>query len=152
MKFCVSLTVVLFLAACAGPRDALVVRQFQLRDQVTERQEEPSVRMEKLRRLHGAVSMEDRKKKLGQYYTFFWNDPQGVGQDKVELTFQYQQGASGSRIKKMSRVFPASATEGSAEFAVIGDDYFIGGKVLTWKATLRRGHRELATQKSYLWQ
>ncbi len=152
VKFCLSLTAGLFLAACAGPREALVVRQFQLRNQVTDAKEEPSIRIEKLRRLHGAVSMEDRKKRLGQYYTFFWNDPKGAGQDKVELIFQYQQGTSGSRIKKMSREFPASAAEGTVEFAVIGDDYFIGGKVLTWKATLRRGNRELATRQSYLWQ
>jgi hypothetical protein len=152
VKFCFSLAAGLFLAACAEPRQALVVRQFQLRNQVIDTQEEPSIRMEKLRRLHGAVSMEDRKKKLGQYYTFFWNDAEAVGQGKVELVFQYQQGTSGSRIKKMSREFPASAAEGTAEFAVIGDDYFIGGKVLTWKATLRRGNRELATRQSYLWQ
>jgi len=142
----------LFLAACAGPPEALVVKQFKLRDEVTNSREEPSIRMEKLRRLHGAVSMEERKKKLGQYYTFIWNDPKAVGQGKVELVFQYQQGASGSLVKKMIREFPASAAEGEAEFAVIGDDYFIGGKVLTWKATLRRGNRELASRQSYLWQ
>jgi hypothetical protein len=52
----------------------------------------------------------------------------------------------------MTKEFPATATEGSAEFAVIGDDYFKGGKVLAWKASLRRGGRELATRQSYLWQ
>ncbi len=152
MKFCFSLVTVLFLVACAGPRETLTVKQFKLRDEATDSREEPAIRMEKLRRVHGAVSMEERKKKLGQYYTILWNDPKGVGQGEVELLFQYQQGASGSRIKKMTRVFPASADKGEAEFAVIGDDYFIGGKVLTWKTTLRRGDRELATRQSYLWQ
>lgn len=96
--------------------------------------------------------MEERKKKLGQYYTILWSDPKPTNQGEVELLFQYQQGASGSLIKKMTREFPASDTQGQADFAVIGDDYFIGGKVLTWKATLLRGNREIATQKSYLWQ
>lgn len=140
------------LTACVGQREALVVKQFNLRDEVTDTGEEPSVRMEKLRRLHGAVSMEERRKKLGQYYSFAWSDPKAVGQGEVKLVFQYQQGASGSRIKKMTHEFPATAAEGEAEFAVIGDDYFTGGKVLTWKATLHRGNRELASRQSYLWQ
>ena len=66
--------------------------------------------------------------------------------------FQYQQGASASRVKRMTKEFPASESHGIVEFAVIGDDYFKGGKVLAWKATVSRGGRELASQRSYLWQ
>lgn len=152
MKLGLSLIVVLFLAACAGQREALEIKQFKLRDQVANSTKEPSIRMEKLRHLHGAVSMEERKKKLGQYYTLLWSDPKAVGQGNVKLTFQYQQGATGSRIKTITHEFPASAAEGEAEFAVIGDDYFVGGRVTTWKATLRRGNREIASKQSYLWQ
>jgi len=140
------------LGACAGPREPLVVKQFQLRDQVTVSTDEPMVKMEKLRRLHGAVSMEARRGRLGQYYTLLWNDPRGAGQGEVALVFQYQQGASASLVKQMTRTFPASDSQGIAEFAVIGDNYFKNGKVLTWKATLLRGKRVLATRQSYLWQ
>ena len=108
--------------------------------------------MEKARRLHGAVSMAERRNKLGQYYTLLWSDPAGAGQGAVELTFQYLQGATASRVKRMVRSFPAADSQGSAEFAVIGDDYFKGGKVLAWKATLRRENREIASRQSYLWQ
>lgn len=110
------------------------------------------VRMEKGRRLRGAVSMEERRQRLGQYYTILWSDPVGAGQGKVNVVFQYQQGASASRVKHMTKEFPASDAEGIAEFAVVGDDYFKGGKVLAWKATVSRGGRELASQRSYLWQ
>jgi hypothetical protein len=130
----------------------LVVKQFQLRDQESGGTDEPMVKMEKDRRLHGAVSMAERRNRLGQYYTLLWHDPAGVGQGKVELIFQYQQGASASRVKRMVREFPATDSKGTAEFAVIGEDYFKGGKVLTWKATLRRGERVVATRQSYLWQ
>jgi hypothetical protein len=146
------LLAVLLLGACAGPRQALVVKQFQLRDQDTRSTDEPMVQMEKARRLHGAVSMAERRNKLGQYYTLLWSDPAGAGQGEAELTFQYQQGATASRVKRMVRSFQAADSHGSAEFAVIGDDYFKGGKVLAWKATLRRGKREVASRQSYLWQ
>jgi hypothetical protein len=146
------LAVSLLLGACAGPREALVVKQFQLRDQTTSRSDEPMVKMEKLRRLHGSVSMAERAQKLGQYYTLVWNDGTGVGQGEVQLILQYQQGGSGSRIKRMVRTFPAGDVEGKAEFAVVGDDYQKNGRVLAWKATLQRGKRVIATRQSYLWQ
>ena len=110
------------------------------------------VKMEKARRLHGAISMAERRHKLGQYYTLLWSDPAAAGQAEAELIFQYQQGATASRVKRMVRKIPAADAQGTAEFAVIGEDYFTGGKVLAWKATLQRGSRVIATRQSYLWQ
>lgn len=152
MNLCLSLFAIVLLASCAGPRDALVVKQFQLRDQNRNAGDEPMVRMEKERRLRGAVSMAERKERLGQYYTLLWDDPSGAGQGGVEVTFEYQQGATASLVKRLVKSFPASETNGIAEFAVIGENYFKGGKVLAWKATLQRGKRVIATRQSYLWQ
>jgi hypothetical protein len=152
MKPLFSLLAVLWLGACAGPPDPLVVKQFQLRDQQRIKENQPMVRMEKERRLHGAISMAERSARLGQYYTLIWNDKAGAGQGEVELVFQYQQGATASRVKRMVRTFPASETKGTAEFAVIGTDYLQGGKVLAWKASLFRGKREISSRQSYLWQ
>jgi hypothetical protein len=152
MKPISSLLMALFLGACAGPPETLVVKQCRLREAGLTSEIEPMSRMEKERLLYGAVSSRERRQRLGQYYTLKWSDPAGVGKGAVDLVFQYQQGASASRLKRMTKTFPASATHGSAEFAVIGDDYAIGGKVLTWKATVRRGGRELASRQSYLWQ
>lgn len=128
------------------------MKQFLLRDQKQSDTDEMMIRMEKDRLLHGAVSMEERRARLGQYYTFLWKDPDGVGLGPVELVFEYQQGATASRTKRMTKSFPASDAKGSAEFAVIGVDYIKGGKVLAWKATVTRGKRVLGTRQSYLWQ
>lgn len=152
MRSLFSLLAVVFLGACAGPQEALKVKQFQVRDQKRELGEDPMLRMEKERRLLGAVSMEERRQRLGQYYTLQWSDPAGVGQGDVRVVFLYQQGATGSLVKRMTRDFSSSTAEGVVEFAVIGDNYFKGGKVLTWKATVSRGGRELASKQSYLWQ
>lgn len=128
------------------------MRQFQLRDQQPTNADDPMVRMEKERHLRGAVSMAERRDRLGQYYTLLWNDPEGAGQGEVQLIFEYQQGATGSRVKRSVRTFPSEDTDGRIDFSVIGDNYFDGGKVLAWKATLKRGNRTLATKQSYLWQ
>ena len=142
----------LLLGACSGPSHPLVVKQFLLRDQVPRTADEPMARMEKSRRLRGAVSLEERRQRLGQYYTLIWHDPAGAGNGEVQLRFQYQQGATASLVKHMTRDYSADTTHGKAEFAIIGDDFFKNGKVLAWKATLFRGGREVASQQSYLWQ
>jgi len=150
--FISSLAAALWVGACAGPPQALVVKQYVLRDQVRNQNDEPMVNMEKERHLHGAVSMTERRQRLGQYYSILWSDPAGASRGPVEVVFQYQQGETASLVKHMNKKFPVADAKGIAEFAVIGDDYFKGGKVLTWKATLRRGGRELASRHSYLWQ
>lgn len=146
------LLVAVLLGACAGTQPPLVVKQFVVRDQESGRGDEPMTTMEKNRHLLGAVSMEERRQRLGQYYTMLWHDETGAGSGPVEVVFQYQQGATASRVKRMTKQFPASDGKGKAEFAVIGDDYFDNGKVLAWKATVSRGGRELASRRSYLWQ
>lgn len=110
------------------------------------------MRLEKERRLLGAVSMEERRARLGQYYTLLWQDEAGAGSGEAEVIFEYQQGATASKVKKRVKKFPSSDRSGKAEFSFIGDDYLKGGKVLAWKATLQRGKTVVATRKSYLWQ
>ncbi|MFT4175177.1 MAG: hypothetical protein QM627_00840 [Luteolibacter sp.] len=152
MKTLCSLLAVLALVSCAGSRDALTVKQFQLKDMDVGNISEPSVRMEILRRLHGAVSAEEKASRQGQYYTVLWEDPAGRNQGPVEVIFEYQQGATASRVKGKKQTFAASDTRGKAEFAVIGRDFTVNGRVLAWKITLRRGDRIVASKQSYLWR
>lgn len=142
------------LGACAGPDNLLTVKQFYVRDQDDDQNIDPMVRAEKNRIFHGAVSMEERRGRLGQYYTVLWNDAEGANSDHT-VVFEFQQGGSGSLIKKRTVEFPRekySVSSGKAAFSVIGDDYFKGGKVLAWKISLLRGKEVISTRQSYLWQ
>lgn len=153
MKSALILPVLAALAvSCADRADPLVVKQYQVRDQSRDDGADPMVRMEKQRRLHGAVSMEERRARLGQYYTILWQHPEGAGLGPVEVVFEYRQGATASRVKRMSRSFPAEEVSGTADFSVIGDDYFQNGRVTAWRVTLLRGGNEVAVRRSYLWQ
>lgn len=107
---------------------------------------------EKKELLYGAVSMAERKDRLGQYYTVLWKDESGVGNGDVEVRFQYQQGGSGSRIKTRSEKFSSDTKSGKSVFSVIGDDYFKRGKVITWKVSLLRGGKLITSKQSYLWE
>lgn len=151
MKFGYLLVAALGLGACAGPDKLLTVKQFYVRDQEDNNNVDPMVRAEKNRIFHGAVSMEERRGRLGQYYTVLWNDADGAGSGHT-VVFEFQQGGSGSRIKKREVSFPAGEDSGKAVFSVIGDDYFKGGKVLVWKISLLRGKEVISTRQSYLWR
>ena len=152
VKYCGLLLVALVLGSCAGTDKTLTVKQFYLRDQNDNDRDDPMVRGEKNRILYGAVSMAERKDRLGQYYTVLWNDADGVGNGEVEVLFEFQQGKTASKIKKRSQTFPASDPSGKAVFSVIGDDYFKSGKVLAWRVTVSRGGRTLDQERSYLWK
>lgn len=151
MKAIIALAALALIPACAPSQPkSLEVKQYVLRDQETGRSEDPMARMEKMRRLHGAVSMEERRQRLGQYYTLVWHDSAGAGSGGVTALFEYQQGSSA--IRRLTRSFPASETSGVADFAVTGDDYFKNGRVLAWRASISRGGREIASKQSYLWR
>jgi hypothetical protein len=149
MKFLPATALCLALAACSGPVEPLTVKQFTLRDQEMDSGGDPMVRNEKLRRLHGAVSVEERKQRLGQYFTVLWFDPKTVGFPR-EIIFRYQQG--GSRIKEMRRTLPTGQVQGKEEFSVIGDNYFQNGRVLVWKIDFTANGETIASKQSYLWE
>jgi len=137
------------MIGCAGDQ-ALEVRPFHLRDLTVVTDEDPMIRGEQRRRLYGAVGVREQEQRLGHYYTVLWQDDSGGA--PARLVFEYQQGSSGSRVLRQEREFDAERQQGKAEFRVIGDDYFDGGRVLAWRCSLYRGERLVATRRSYLWQ
>jgi len=146
-----ALIISVLATACTSP-PPLKVTSYVLRDQTHSGEGgDPMAHNEKVRRLHGAVSMQERKNLLGQYYTIRWNDPD-LAKGPASITFEYQQGASGSQVKSIRSNFAKHMTSGTTEIAITGDDYSEGGRLLAWRATLRRGNETLATRQSYLWQ
>ena len=141
----------LVLGSCSPSDEVLRVKSFVLRDQERDTGTDPWARMEKQARLHGAISMEERSKLLGQYFTVLWNQPE-ADQGPVKITFEFLQGGTGSQVKQRVQTFPAAATSGRAEFSVIGEDYRNHGRVLAWQVRLYRGDREIASRRSYLWK
>jgi hypothetical protein len=145
------LLVILCLTGCST-RSSLEVDSFFMRDFSTPETDEKMIRMEKLRRLHGALTAAERNDRLGHYYTMHWSDPAGAGKGEIEIVFEYQQGSTASQVKQQWQRFASSDRRGKAEFRVTGNDYLKGGRVLAWKATLKRGGREIESHHSYLWE
>jgi len=139
------------VASCGSPAPLKVQNQL-VRDATRESWNlDPMIRNEKMRRLHGAVTNEELNERLGHYYTIRWNN-RDLSKGPATLTFEYQQAASASEIKTIHRDLPENATSGVVEIEITGEEYMLGGRVLAWRITLRRGGETVATRQSYLWQ
>jgi len=136
------------LTACSIRKDeSLVVRHYHLKSTELVDRDARMIRGEQMYRLRGALTLEERRSRLGHYYTFVW-DVEGA----TELIFEYQQAATTTKEKIVRVQLDPRGKGRKKEIAIIGDDYLLGGRVLAWRARLLSGGRELAEQKSYMWQ
>lgn len=141
---------ILGLSSCGSPV-VLEIRQYHLRSLDADTGGVDSIRAEKLKRLHGAVSLEEQHQRLGHYYTIRWNGPEGREGEPVRILFQFRQAVTGSKILKVEHDAPVGR-KGAFEFQVTGEPYLEGGRVLSWHLTLFRGGEVVATKQSYLWE
>lgn len=138
------------LISCGGTKGVVNLRQYHLRSVSADTGGIESIRAEKLKRLHGAVSAEERRNRLGHYYIIRWKGPKGREADPVRILFQYRQAATGSAIRRMETTLPGTR-KGVTEFQVTGPTYLEGGRVLAWHLGFYRGEELVETLQSYLW-
>lgn len=140
----------MLMVSCVTDPIGLNVKQYHLRENMFNENGNLMARGEVQRLLHGAVTVEEKRQKIGQYYHVIWKqDDAGIEAD--EIVFEYQQASSGSKIKRLSH--QAAATKNiDAYFSIVGNDYRRNGRVLSWRATVRRNGQIIATQKSYMWR
>ena len=145
---------------CSTENQTLNVDKFTLRTIKIADDDAAMVRGDQQRRLYGAVTIEEHKQRIGQYYTLRWNllkqtnakDLNKPVQNKpVQLVFRYKQAATGSEIKTTSKTYPLGTKKGKWAFNNIGKDYTEGGRILAWRADLIHGEKIISTKESYLW-
>ncbi len=139
------------MISCVTVKDGLTVKQYHLREDMFDEDDDLMVRGEVQRILHGAVTMEERKEKIGQYYHVIWKE-EGQWPQPVELVFEYLQAASGSKVKTMVRKGNCHEGQFDAYFSVAGHDYQKNGRVLAWRISAKRNNKELARKQSYMWR
>lgn len=137
------------LAACSTSTPQLKVTTYHLRESLFSENDDPMVRGEVQRLLHGCVSKKQRLAKVGDYYEFHWRDPQ---QRAVDLHFDYLQAATGSKVLSRHVHLPMTGPTLLHSIAITGADYQKGGRILAWRARVMRDGATLASQQSYLWR
>ena len=139
------------LFASCSSSDVMEVRQFHLSSVDPANRDAQMVRGEQSYRLRGAVTLEERQARLGQYYTVSWKN-EGSSSGQLKIVMDYQQTATGSRALRMSRDLPVNLESGKVEFKLTGEAYRIGGRVLSWRIRMMNGNKVIAEKRSYLWR
>ena len=140
----------LVLASCVSDPHGLTVKQYHLRENMFDQNVDLMARGEVQRLLHGAVTVEERRQKIGQYYQVIWNQP-GQTSSSMEVVFEYLQAGSGSTVKRLVQSAPFHDRL-DAYFSIVGNDYRQNGRVLAWKVTVKDGGKTLDSKQSYMWR
>ncbi len=138
------------LTSCASTRDGLTVKQYHLRENMFNEDNDMMVRGEVQRYLHGAVTKEERKQKAGQYYHVIWQE-KTTKAEPVEVVFEYLQTTSGSTVKRQVEHGTSSGVM-HAYFTINGNDYATHGRVLAWRCSVKKHGDVVASKKSYMWR
>jgi hypothetical protein len=142
---------VLILGSCST-NEVLEVRQFHLRTTEVESMKEAAmVRGEQMYLMRGAVSNQERRERLGQYYTVNWENG-GKYAEPLKIVMEYQQAATGSEVLSMSKDLPVGEQSGVVEFSVAGESYRTRGRVLAWRVQMFSAGKVVAEKRSYLWK
>jgi hypothetical protein len=138
------------LSSCASkPQGFTKVKIYRLNQMDRVIAVDPSIPFEQRHLLHGAVSIEEREARAGNYYTFFWKADDRT--QPVKLRFEYRQSATRSAIKVQEIEITDVKRSNVTKVQVTGEGYQTNGKVLAWRASLIQGGKEIATTQSFMW-
>jgi hypothetical protein len=154
-RFFILISACFIVIGCSSKNCNLSVDKFTLRSIKIEDNNSAMIRGDQQKRLFGAVTLEEHKQRIGQYYTLTWNlidrpETQPLDQP-VQLVFKYQQAVSGNVVKSISKTYPQGIPEGKWEINNIGYNYAKGGRILSWRAELYYGKNLISAKESYLW-
>lgn len=111
---------------------------------------DPMISFNQRRRLHGAVSNEERAQRYGQYFTVDWESlPKTAG--TATLEFSYRQQNTAAELHQKQRIVQIKGGEQFTEFAVVGEEFKENGLVTSWQLRIFVEDELVASQSSFLW-
>ena len=110
---------------------------------------DPAVGFESSYRLYGAVTELDKRRRWGHYYDFFWRAKRAAA---ITVRLEYQQETLRSFTQAREVSYLSAKGSHKTSFAIIGDDFFNDGRVLSWRCLLIENGRVVAEDRSFLWR
>jgi hypothetical protein len=110
---------------------------------------EASMNFERTYRMYGAITGADQHQRFGNYFDFFWRAKRPAD---VTVRLEYRQEKLRSFVQAREMTYPNSKGNHKTEFAVIGDDYFNDGRVISWRCLLIENGHIVAENRSFLWE
>ncbi|MEO8438916.1 MAG: hypothetical protein ABI540_01720 [Spartobacteria bacterium] len=112
-------------------------------------QVDAAVAFERGYRMYGAITALDQHQRYGNYYAFFWAARRPAD---VRVRLEYRQEKLHAFVQAREVRYPHAQGHYQTDFAIIGDDFFDDGRVLSWRASLIVDGRIVAMRRSYLWE
>ena len=109
----------------------------------------PMIDAEAAYRLHGAVSMLEQRRRYGHYFDFFWRVKRPAN---VTVRLEYRQARLHAFTQAREVDYPNAKGSYKTAFAIIGDDFFNDGRVMSWRCLLIENGRIVAEDRSFLWR
>ena len=139
------------LSSCASkPQGFTKVKIYRLNPTAKITAVDPSIGFEQQHYMHGAISNDERDARAGNYYTFFWKADDRTRPVTVRL--EYRQSLTRSAVKKQEVEVTDVKRNNVTKFEINAEEFQTNGKVLSWRAVLVQGGKELATTQSFMWQ
>jgi hypothetical protein len=110
---------------------------------------EASLGFERTYRMYGAITAADQRQRYGNYFDFFWRVKRPAN---VTVRLEYRTEKLRSFLQARELSYPNAKGNYKTEFAVIGDDYFNDGRVISWRCLLIENGHIVAENRSYLWE
>lgn len=150
LRFLAVFTAVALSACTSVPQGFTKVKIYRLNPTARVVAVDPSIPFEQQHLLHGAVTFEEREARRGNYYNFFWKADDRS--QPVKLRFEYRQSATRSAVKRQEIEISDVKRNNVTPVQVIGEEYLTNGKILSWRASLIQGGKEIASTQSFMWQ
>jgi hypothetical protein len=100
-------------------------------------------------RMFGAITAADQRQRTGNYFDFFWRAKRPAN---LTVRLEYRQEKLRSFVQAREISYANATGNHKTEFAVIGDDYFNDGRVISWRCLLIENGKIVAQDLSYLWE
>ena len=113
------------------------------------RTDDPMVDFEYRRIAHGQIDNVERRERLGNYYSVFWNTKT---KNPATVKIEYRQGKTGPKIYSKETFVADPGRTNVTKFEVVGDEYHRLGKVTQWKVSIVEDGVVVSEYKSFLWQ
>jgi hypothetical protein len=111
--------------------------------------QDESIQFERKYRLFGAVSKLDQRQRVGNYFDFYWRTKRPAN---LTVRLEYRQEKLHGLVQGRELYYPSAKGNIKSEFAIIGDDYFDDGAVISWRCLLIEDGKIVAMKRSYLWE
>lgn len=110
---------------------------------------DPAIGFESSYRFFGAVTGLDQRARIGHYFDFFWRSKQPA---KVTVRLEYRQEKLRSATQAREVSYQNARGNTKTSFAVVGEDFYTDGRILSWRCLLIVNGKIVAEDRSYLWR